>query len=92
MSRKQKSKTKTSSKPWGPTIISSGSLKTPKQMLPVIDRPMLEHVIAGLGRHGVDEVTLSLGYKEDVFREAYPDAYQTIDKIIREQRLGRRVR
>lgn len=47
---------------------------TPKQMLPVIDRPMLEHVIAGLGRHGVDEVTLSLGYREDVFREAYPDA------------------
>jgi mannose-1-phosphate guanylyltransferase len=50
------------------------TLTTPKQMLPVIDRPMLEHVIAGLGRHGVDEVTLSLGYKEDVFREAYPDA------------------
>ncbi len=46
---------------------------TPKQMLPVIDRPMLEHVIAGLARHGVDEVVLSLGYREDVFREAYPD-------------------
>lgn len=50
------------------------TLTTPKQMLPVIDRPMLEHVIGGLGRHGVDEVVLSLGYKEDVFREAYPDA------------------
>lgn len=49
------------------------TLTTPKQMLPVIDRPMLEHVIGGLARHGVDEVTLSLGYKEDVFREAYPD-------------------
>ncbi|GJM39276.1 MAG: mannose-1-phosphate guanylyltransferase [Acidimicrobiales bacterium] len=48
------------------------TLTTPKQMLPVIDRPMLEHVIGGLGAHGVDEVTLSLGYKEDVFREAYP--------------------
>ncbi|MEZ5165605.1 MAG: NDP-sugar synthase [Acidimicrobiales bacterium] len=46
---------------------------TPKQMLPVIDRPMLEHVVAGLGRHGVDQVTLSLGYREDVFLEAYPD-------------------
>jgi mannose-1-phosphate guanylyltransferase len=50
------------------------TLTTPKQMLPVIDRPMLEHVIGGLAGHGVDEVTLSLGYKEDVFREAYPDA------------------
>jgi mannose-1-phosphate guanylyltransferase len=50
------------------------TLTTPKQMLPVIDKPMLEHVIGGLARHGVDEVTLSLGYKEDVFRAAYPDA------------------
>lgn len=50
------------------------TLTSPKQMLPVIDRPMLEHVIDGLGRHGVDEVVLSLGYKEDVFREAYPNS------------------
>lgn len=50
------------------------TLTTPKQMLPVVDRPMLEHVVEGLAHHGVDEVVLSLGYKEDVFREAYPDA------------------
>lgn len=50
------------------------TLSTPKQMLPVVDRPMIEHVVAGLARHGVDEVTLSLGYREDAFREAYPDA------------------
>ncbi len=50
------------------------TLSTPKQMLPVVDRSMLEHVIAGLGRHGIDEVVLSLGYREDVFRNAYPDA------------------
>ncbi len=49
------------------------TLSTPKQMLPVIDRPMLEHVVGGLGRHGVEAVVLSLGYREDVFREAYPD-------------------
>lgn len=48
------------------------TLTTPKQMLPVLDRTMLEHVVAGLGGHGVDEVVLSLGYKEDVFRDAYP--------------------
>jgi len=49
------------------------TLSTPKQMLPVVDRPMLEHVVADLARHGVDEVILSLGYKEDAFRKAYPD-------------------
>lgn len=48
------------------------TLTTPKQMLPILDRTMLEHVVAGLGDHGVDEVVLSLGYREDVFRDAYP--------------------
>ena len=49
------------------------TLTAPKQMLPVVDRTMLEHVVGGLGRHGVTEVVLSLGYKEDVFRDAFPD-------------------
>jgi len=49
------------------------TLTAPKQMLEVVDRSMLEHVIGGLAAHGVDEVVLSLGYKEDVFRDAYPD-------------------
>ncbi|NIR35175.1 MAG: NDP-sugar synthase, partial [Actinobacteria bacterium] len=33
---------------------------------------MLEHVVGGLARHGVDTVVLALGYREDVFRAAYP--------------------
>jgi mannose-1-phosphate guanylyltransferase len=49
------------------------TLTAPKQMLPVVDRPMIEHVLAGLSRHGVERVVLSLGYREDVFRAAYPD-------------------
>jgi len=48
------------------------TLHTPKQMLPVVDRTMLEHVVGGLGQQGVTEVVLSLGYREDVFRDAYP--------------------
>ena len=49
------------------------TLATPKQMLPVVDRPMIEWVLAGLARHGVDEAVLSLGYRPDAFRAAYPD-------------------
>ena len=49
------------------------TLTAPKQMLPVVDRTMLEHVVGALGRHGVTEVVLSLGYREDVFRAAFPD-------------------
>jgi mannose-1-phosphate guanylyltransferase len=50
------------------------TLTTPKQMLPVAGRPMIEDVLEHLSRHGVDEVVLSLGYKPDAFLAAYPDA------------------
>ncbi len=46
---------------------------TPKQMLPVVDRPMIEHVVAHLAEHGVDDAVLSLGYRPDAFLEAYPE-------------------
>ena len=49
------------------------TLTIPKQMLVVAGRPMIEHAIAALVRHGVTRVVLSLGYRDDVFRLAYPD-------------------
>lgn len=49
------------------------TLTTPKQMLPVLDRPMLEYAVSGLARHGVDRVVLALGYQDDAFRAAYPE-------------------
>lgn len=49
------------------------TLSTPKQLLPVAGRPMIERVVAHLATHGVDEVVLSLGYRTDAFRAAYPD-------------------
>ena len=45
---------------------------TPKQMLPVCGRPMIEWVCEHLWRHGVDEVVLSLGYRAETFTAAYP--------------------
>ncbi|MPY93258.1 MAG: NTP transferase domain-containing protein [Acidimicrobiia bacterium] len=45
----------------------------PKQMLPLLDRPMIEWVVEHLARFGVDDVVLSLGYLPDAFRAAYPD-------------------
>jgi mannose-1-phosphate guanylyltransferase len=50
------------------------TLDVPKQMLPVVHVTMLERVVAGLGRHGIDEAVLALGYRPDVFADAYPDA------------------
>lgn len=45
----------------------------PKQMLPVVHVSMLERVVAGLARYGVDEAVLSLGFRPDAFLEAFPD-------------------
>lgn len=47
---------------------------TPKQMLPVVDRPMIEHVVAHLASHGVSRVVLSLGFRPEAFTATYPDA------------------
>ncbi|HET8929811.1 MAG TPA: NDP-sugar synthase [Acidimicrobiales bacterium] len=45
---------------------------TPKQMLPIVNRPMIEHVLEHLEAHGITEAVLSLGFRPDAFREAYP--------------------
>ena len=45
----------------------------PKQMLPIVDRPMIEHVVGHLAAHGVEEVVLSLGFLPDAFLDAYSD-------------------
>ena len=45
----------------------------PKQMLPVVHEPMIEHVVGFLANYGIGEIVLSLGFQPDVFRKAYPD-------------------
>ncbi|MCB0975821.1 MAG: NDP-sugar synthase [Acidimicrobiales bacterium] len=45
----------------------------PKQMLPIVNRPMIEHVIDHLALYGVEEAVLSMGYRPDAFADAYPD-------------------
>jgi len=45
---------------------------TPKQLLPVVEVPMLERVLEHLSRHGVEEAILSMGYRPDAFAHAYP--------------------
>lgn len=48
------------------------TLTRPKQMLPIVDRPMIEHVLGHLAGHGVDDVVLSMGYRADAFTDVYP--------------------
>src|SRR5690606_15581381 len=49
------------------------TLSTPKQMLPVANRLMIERVVEHLGQHGVDTAVLALGYRPDAITDAYPD-------------------
>jgi mannose-1-phosphate guanylyltransferase len=46
---------------------------TPKPLLPVANVRQLDHLIANLGRAGVTDVVLALGFKPEPFFEAYPD-------------------
>lgn len=48
------------------------TLTTPKQMLPILNRPMIEHVVEHLAGHGIEEAVLSLGYRPDAFTAAFP--------------------
>jgi NDP-sugar pyrophosphorylase family protein len=49
------------------------TLTTPKPLLPIANIPFLERQLTWLGRFGVDEVVLSLGYLPDAFMEHFAD-------------------
>ncbi len=49
------------------------TLTVPKQVLPIVDVPMIERVLAYLEGHGVDEAVLSLGYLHGAFQTLFPD-------------------
>lgn len=44
----------------------------PKQLLPVLDVPMIERKIAHLVANGIDDIVFSMGYRPDTFFEAFP--------------------
>ncbi len=46
------------------------TLTTPKAMLPVANRPFLEHQLEHLAGHGIDRVILACGYEPDQIRDA----------------------
>jgi mannose-1-phosphate guanylyltransferase len=48
----------------------------PKSMLPIANRPFLEHQIDHLRRHGIRRVILSCGYLPDPIREHFGDSLE----------------
>ncbi|MCL4459098.1 MAG: NDP-sugar synthase [Chloroflexi bacterium] len=45
----------------------------PKPMLPVVNRPFLEHVLSYLKRHNIKDIILSMCYRPDVIQEYFGD-------------------
>ncbi len=48
------------------------TLSIPKPMLPVGHVPIIERLVANLGRSGISDVTFALGFKAEPFIEAFP--------------------
>lgn len=47
--------------------------RRPKPMLPVVNRPLLEHVIEAIATAGIDEVVLVVGYERDRIQTHFGD-------------------
>ncbi|MBN1375324.1 MAG: NDP-sugar synthase [Dehalococcoidia bacterium] len=62
-----------------------------KSMVPVVNRPFIEHVISRLAQHNVHEIVLAMGYKPDSVFEYFKDVDESYVKLtysLEEQPLG----
>jgi UDP-N-acetylglucosamine diphosphorylase / glucose-1-phosphate thymidylyltransferase / UDP-N-acetylgalactosamine diphosphorylase / glucosamine-1-phosphate N-acetyltransferase / galactosamine-1-phosphate N-acetyltransferase len=61
---------------------------TPKTMLPVRGRPMLEHVLDGLASVGVERFFLVVGYRREMIEEYFANWRRPIEFRVQEQLDG----
>lgn len=64
---------------------------TPKPLLPIKGKPIIEHAILNFKKHGIEEIILSIGYKADTIKEYFGDGSKWGVKIsycIEDQPLG----
>jgi mannose-1-phosphate guanylyltransferase / phosphomannomutase len=45
----------------------------PKPMVPVLNRPIAEHIVNLLKRHGINEIIVTLHYLPDIFKDYFQD-------------------
>jgi mannose-1-phosphate guanylyltransferase/phosphomannomutase len=63
----------------------------PKPMLPLVNRPMMEHIIDLLRNHGIDEIVVTLAFMPNVIRNYFGDGSEFGVKMVyatEEQPLG----
>ncbi|RXJ68986.1 alcohol dehydrogenase [Halarcobacter ebronensis] len=65
--------------------------KTPKPMLKVGDKPILQTIIEKFAEYGYLDITMCVNYKSDMIREYFQDGSKfgvSINYILEEQRMG----
>ncbi|MFX0057996.1 MAG: bifunctional sugar-1-phosphate nucleotidylyltransferase/acetyltransferase [Candidatus Hodarchaeota archaeon] len=64
----------------------------PKPMIPLAGKPLLEHLILGLKKAGIDHVILVVGYKKEIIKNYFRDGSERfnikIDYITQNEYLG----
>ncbi|HEX6607012.1 MAG TPA: sugar phosphate nucleotidyltransferase, partial [Chloroflexia bacterium] len=67
------------------------TLRRPKPMVPVVDKPCMAHILDLLKKHGVDEVVVTLQYMAETIQEYFGDGSSlglTIHYSVEESPLG----
>ena len=64
--------------------------RTRKDMLPLVDRPLLSYTLEHLARHGVEQAVISCGYLPDQIEEAFGGGHSgvTLEYAVEETPLG----
>jgi glucose-1-phosphate thymidylyltransferase len=65
--------------------------RRPKPMVPVANRPLLEHVVEAVGAAGIDRIVLVVGYKQERIRNHFGDGDDwgvTIEYVEQSTQLG----
>ena len=67
------------------------TLGMPKPMVPLLDRPVMEHIILLLRRHGITDICVTLHYMPQAVMEAFGDGSRLgvrLSYFIEEESLG----
>jgi mannose-1-phosphate guanylyltransferase len=65
--------------------------KNPKPLLPVLEKPIIQHTIENLQKHGITNIILSVGYKAEKIKDYFNDGSKfgvKINYVIENSPLG----
>jgi len=64
---------------------------TPKPLLPIKEKPIIQHMIENMKKYGIKNIFLSIGYKADTIKEYFKDGSElgvNISYVIEDEPLG----